>query len=67
MSSIFYKNAFLYDIMNSVVNNKFNKKKHKLMEVPISYEGRTSLEGKKITWKDGVEAIWTILKWRFKK
>jgi len=31
-------------------------------EVPISYHGRTYDEGKKITWKDGVSALWCILK-----
>jgi hypothetical protein len=28
--------------------------------VPISYAGRTYEEGKKITWKDGVKALWCI-------
>ena len=49
------------------VTAKVLKKKYKLIEVPISYEGRTSLEGKKITWRDGFEAIWTIIKWRFRR
>lgn len=49
------------------VTAKVLKKKYRLIEVPISYEGRTTLEGKKITWRDGLEAIWTILKWRFKR
>ena len=31
-------------------------------EVPISYSGRTYEEGKKITWRDGVEALWVILR-----
>ncbi len=30
-------------------------------EVPISYYGRTYTEGKKITWKDGIRALWCIL------
>ncbi len=34
-------------------------------EVPISYYGRDYSEGKKITWKDGVRAMWCILKYRF--
>ncbi len=34
----------------------------RIYEVPISYSGRTYEEGKKIGWKDGVEAIWCILK-----
>ena len=32
-------------------------------EVPISYHGRTYDEGKKITWKDGVSALWCIFKY----
>jgi len=34
----------------------------RIYEVPISYAGRTYDEGKKIGWKDGVEALWCILK-----
>jgi len=34
----------------------------RIYEVPISYAGRTYEEGKKIGWKDGVEAIWCIIK-----
>lgn len=34
----------------------------RVFEVPISYYGRTYEEGKKIGWRDGVEAIWCILK-----
>lgn len=37
----------------------------RLYEVPISYHGRTQVEGKKIAWQDGVEAIWCLLKFRF--
>jgi glycosyltransferase involved in cell wall biosynthesis len=36
--------------------------KVRIYEVPISYHGRTYAEGKKIGWKDGLEAIWCILK-----
>ena len=35
----------------------------RIYEVPIAYHGRTYAEGKKIGWKDGVAAIWTILKY----
>jgi len=35
----------------------------RIYEVPISYRGREYWEGKKIGWKDGVAAIWTILKY----
>ena len=34
-------------------------------EVPISYYGRSYAEGKKITWKDGVKAVFTILKYKW--
>ena len=34
-------------------------------EVPIRYEARGANEGKKITWRHGVQAIWTLLKYRF--
>jgi glycosyltransferase involved in cell wall biosynthesis len=37
----------------------------RVYEVPISYRGRDYAEGKKIGWKDGVSAIYTILKYRF--
>jgi len=35
----------------------------RIREVPISYEGRTGPEGKKIGWRDGVKAVWCILKY----
>ena len=36
----------------------------RVYEVPISYWGRTYAEGKKIGWKDGVRALWCILRYR---
>ena len=38
-----------------------------IYEVPIHYHGRTYEDGKKITWKDGVSALWTILKYNIFK
>ncbi len=38
---------------------------HKIVEVPISYNPRTVAEGKTIGWIDGVEYIYTLLKYRF--
>jgi len=35
----------------------------RVYETPISYSGRTYAEGKKITWKDGVRALWCILRY----
>jgi glycosyltransferase involved in cell wall biosynthesis len=37
----------------------------RVYEVPITYHGRTYAEGKKITWRDGVEALWCIIRYRF--
>jgi len=48
------------------ITAKIFKKKYKVFEVPISYDGRGYEEGKKITWKDGFGAIYTLLKYRFK-
>ena len=36
----------------------------RIYEVGIGYSGRTYAEGKKINWKDGVRAVWCILKYR---
>lgn len=47
------------------VTAKVAKKGYKIYEVPISYSGRDYSEGKKIGWRDGVQAIWTIIKYRF--
>ncbi len=37
----------------------------RVYEVPISYSGRDYDEGKKITWRDGVAALWVILKSKY--
>jgi hypothetical protein len=42
---------------------KVAKKGARIYEVPISYQGRTYAEGKKIGWKDGFSAIWAIFKY----
>jgi glycosyltransferase involved in cell wall biosynthesis len=36
----------------------------RIFEVPISYYGRTYAEGKKITWKDGIAALWCMVRYR---
>jgi glycosyltransferase involved in cell wall biosynthesis len=43
---------------------KIAKRMLRVYEVPISYSGRTYAEGKKITWRDGIAAIFTILRFR---
>jgi glycosyltransferase involved in cell wall biosynthesis len=40
------------------------KRKLRIYELPIAYYGRTYDEGKKITWRDGFKAIWTLLRIR---
>ena len=44
------------------ITAKVAKGKWRVYEVPISYAGRTYEEGKKITWKDGVQALWCIIR-----
>ena len=45
------------------ITAKVAKAKVRIYEVPISYHGRTYAEGKKIGWRDGVSAIWAILRY----
>lgn len=47
------------------ITAKILKRKYKLYELPISYYGRDFSEGKKITWRDGFSAVWTLVKYRF--
>ena len=49
------------------ITAKIIRKGHKIKEIPINYYPRTKKEGKKIKWSDGVKAVETLLKWRFKK
>lgn len=42
---------------------KIAKMNCRVYEVPISYYGRDYTEGKKLTWKDGFSAIWSIIKY----
>jgi glycosyltransferase involved in cell wall biosynthesis len=45
------------------ITAKVAKKRLRIYEVPISYQGRTYAEGKKIGWKDGVRALVCIVKY----
>ncbi len=47
------------------ITAKVARMRCRIYEVPISYAGRDFSEGKKISWKDGLVAIWAILKFRF--
>jgi len=45
------------------ITAKLARRRCRIYEVGISYYGRTYDEGKKIGWRDGVRAIWCILKY----
>ena len=48
------------------VTAKVLKRGYRIYEVPISYTGREFEEGKKIRpWRDGLKALWTLVKYRF--
>ncbi|HTM02601.1 MAG TPA: glycosyltransferase family 2 protein [Vicinamibacterales bacterium] len=44
---------------------KIFKRGYRVYEVPITYDGRSYEEGKKIGWRDGFVALWVLLKFRF--
>ncbi len=46
--------------MEAEITGKLLRRRVRPYEVPISYRARTREEGKKITWRDGVEAIWIL-------
>jgi glycosyltransferase involved in cell wall biosynthesis len=46
------------------ITAKILKRGIRIYEVPISYMGREFDEGKKITWRDGFAALWTLVKFR---
>jgi glycosyltransferase involved in cell wall biosynthesis len=68
--------AFRADVLRSVqlhcrrfefcpeVTAKLLRAGYRIHEVPISYNARGLMEGKKIRWQDGVQALWTLCKYR---
>lgn len=70
--------AFRTDLIKSVplnctrfefcpeVTAKLRKRGITIYEVPITYVGRSTAEGKKIRWTDAFSAMWTLIKYRFK-
>ncbi len=46
------------------ITAKVFKSRLRVSEMPISYAGRSFEEGKKITWRDGFSALWTLLRYR---
>lgn len=69
--------AMRVDVMRSMTlrSNRFGiepeltakifKRGYRVYEIPITYDGRGYDDGKKITWRDGVSAVWTLVKFRF--
>lgn len=47
------------------ITAKLLKRGYRIHEVPISYNYRNQDEGKKIGWRDGVQALWALIKYRF--
>jgi dolichol-phosphate mannosyltransferase len=47
------------------VTAKVRRLGYRICDVPISYNPRGVLEGKKIRWQDGVEALYTLIQYRF--
>ncbi|HEV2125541.1 MAG TPA: glycosyltransferase family 2 protein [Chloroflexota bacterium] len=47
------------------VTSKVLRRGHQILEVPISYHGRGSNQGKKIRWTDAFHAWWTLVRYRF--
>ncbi len=53
--------------MEAEVTGKLLRQGIRPYEVPISYHARSREEGKKITWRDGVEALWILARERFRR
>jgi glycosyltransferase involved in cell wall biosynthesis len=53
--------------MEAEVTGKLLRQKIRPYEVPVSYRARTREEGKKITWRDGVEALWILARERLRR
>jgi len=54
-----------FDVEPEITAKILKARKWRVFEMPISYYGRTYEEGKKITWRDGGVAIWTLFRYRF--
>lgn len=54
--------SYKFDFEVEVTMKLFHRR-HRVCEIPITYTGRDYNEGKKITWRDGIHALWAILYW----
>ena len=52
--------------MEAEVTGKLLKRRHLPYEIPVSYKARQRQEGKKLTWRDGVEALWILTRVRLR-
>jgi hypothetical protein len=50
--------------MEAEITGKLLARQIRPFEVPITYRARSREEGKKITWKDGVQAVWLLTRIR---
>lgn len=48
------------------ITAKIFKRGYRVYEIPITYDGRGYDQGKKITWRDGLVALWVLLRFRFR-
>jgi glycosyltransferase involved in cell wall biosynthesis len=53
--------------MEPEITARLIRRGHHILELPIVYEGRTHDDGKKIGYGDGVQAVWTLVRWRFRR
>lgn len=54
--------SYKFDFEVEVTMKLFHRR-HRVYEIPITYTGRDYNEGKKITWRDGIHALWAIFYW----
>jgi len=52
--------------MEAEITGKLLRRGVRPYEIPISYRARSREEGKKLTWRDGVEALWILIRERFR-
>jgi len=70
-----FRSEVLRDIAPTLKQNRFGfepeitakvaRRRCRIYELSISYDGRTYEEGKKIGWRDGLKALWCIVRYRF--
>ena len=58
-SITFVSNRFGFEVE---ITAKLARKGVRIWEIPITYSGRTYEQGKKIGWKDGMAAIWHLIR-----